>query len=156
MWVSSRELVLKQIWFGRKGYWIVPWLHWPRDEPRQTFPTCLTCSLNLAEAGFILIGKQSWYERECWSEILRCAGLLLLLNAIAPSSSLQKPCNRGRNKPSWRFNNHGEINTQMGTSPGTENFAVVCCKLYHATQSASPAFLRNFIKSALEWGMESG
>ena len=34
----------------------MPWLHWPRDEPRQTFPTCLTCSLNLAEAGFILIG----------------------------------------------------------------------------------------------------
>ena len=33
----------------------MPWLHWPRDEPRQTFPTCLTCSLNLAEAGFILI-----------------------------------------------------------------------------------------------------
>ena len=31
----------------------MPWLHWPRDEPRQTFPTCLTCSLNLAEAGFI-------------------------------------------------------------------------------------------------------
>ena len=60
MWVSSRELVLKQIWFGRKGYWIVPWLHWPRDEPRQTFPTCLTCSLNLAEAGLILIGKQSF------------------------------------------------------------------------------------------------
>ena len=51
----------------------------------------------------------------------------------------------------------------MGTSPGTENFAVVCCKLYHAAQSASPAFLRFFfahqmvaIKSALEWGMESG
>ena len=36
----------------------MPWLHWPRDEPRQTFPTCLTCSLNLAEAGFILIGKK--------------------------------------------------------------------------------------------------
>ena len=53
MWVSSRELVLKQIWFGRKGYWIVPWLHWPRDEPRQTFPTCLTCSLNLHQAPWV-------------------------------------------------------------------------------------------------------
>ena len=83
MWVSSRELVLKQIWFGRKGYWIVPWLHWPRDEPRQTFPTCLTCSLNLAEAGFILIGG-GWQQHG--------GRVAVLLEQLAVSLGSEVPC----------------------------------------------------------------
>ena len=51
-------------------------------------------------------------------------------------------------------------NTQMEPSPGTENFAMVCCKLYLAAQSAFLAFLQIFFalvasQSALEWRMKS-
>ena len=40
-------------------------------------------------------------QENCWSEVPRCAGLLLLL---LKARSLQKPCRRARNKPSLREN----------------------------------------------------
>ena len=48
----------------------------------------------------------------------------------------------------------------MEPSPGTENFAMVCCKLYLAAQSAFLAFLQICFalvasQSALEWRMKS-
>ena len=123
MWVSSRELVLKLIWFGRKGYWTVPWLHWPRDELRQTFPTCLTwiycyrCLCQLVDLRYHLV---------------RCRN-----RAIEVETNFRKDLTITENTQIHKW--------------GLLLVLLVCCKLYLAAQSALPAFLRIFLPT--KWSL---